>query len=857
MAALGSFVLGVGLLQWLPMLPGVAMLVLVALLAVAAAVVAQRMYPNAANAAVAANAADARARVRALLCLAALLAGFAYAGGRADVRLTEELAFADEGRDFTVTGVVASLPVRLDRGVRFEFDIERVDSKQADIKQVDIEPVDGPVDRDSTLPARVLLGWYATGEVVRPGERWRFTIRLRRPHGAINPAGFDIEAWMLERNLRASGYVRDGRASQVPERLESMVWRPFYAVERARAWLRDRLIISLGSARHGGVLLALVIGDQRAISEPDWTLFNRTGIAHLVSISGLHVTMLAALAAGVTGALWRRSPRALAWWPVQSAALLAGALTALAYALLAGWGVPAQRTVIMLATVAIAWSMRARFGPGTALAAAAAMVCLIDPWAVTAAGFWLSFGAVASIFWVMHGRVPQQRAAGGGWSWRAIAVAAARVQLAVTLALIPATVMLFQQLSVVSPLANLLAIPLVSWIVTPLALLGAMFAALPAPLSALAAGLLGLANGVFSILWTVLEAMASAPWAALAVAAPPWPLAALALAGVAWLLAPRGWPLRWIGLVALLPLFVWPVARPQAGELWLTALDVGQGSAVVIETRAQTWLYDAGPRYSSDTDAGQRVILPYLRARGITVLDGMIVSHLDSDHSGGAASVLAGVAVGRVLSSVAPGSPVLAGARAHERCVAGQIIVAGDLVMRMLHPDAADYAQPRSTNAMSCVVEVRIGGTSALLTGDVPAAEEAAMLARGTLTTMTWIAVPHHGSRSSSSEALLQAVQPAWAAVQSGYRNRFGHPDSNVLARYQRHGVTVERTDRSGALQWRFRADGSVQLLRWRSVARRYWHDRPEGLHERSGHEAAPTGDDATDEAPRDPFIGG
>ncbi len=819
MAALISFVVGVGLLQWTPTLPAGVLLPALTLLAGALALAAARV----------------RSRTLALVLVSSslLLLGFAYAGGRASLRLADELALADEGRDLIVTGVVASLPVRLDRGVRFEFDIEQVDG-------------------EVRLPERVLLGWYAAGEPVQPGERWRFSVRLRRPHGAINPAGFDFEAWMLERKLRATGHVRVGRSSPAPTRLDSMVWDPMYAVERARAWLRDRLLAQLGDQRYGGVLLALVIGDQRAIAESDWALFNRTGIAHLVSISGLHVTMLAALAAGLVGAVWRRSPRALARLPVQTAALTAGALTALGYALLAGWGVPAQRTVIMLAAVALAWSARTQLGPGTALAAAAALVCLVDPWAVTAAGFWLSFGAVAAIFWVMQGRAPSAEP-----SLRSTLAIAARVQLAVTLALIPATVLLFQQLSVVSPLANAVAIPLVSWVVTPLALLGAVFAALPSPVDAIAPGPLALANGVFTMLATLLATLASTPWSALAVAAPPWPLALLALAGVAWMLAPPGWPLRWIGVAGLLPMFVWPVERPRAGDLWLTALDVGQGSALVLETRNQTWLYDAGPRYSSDTDAGQRVILPYLRWRGIDSLDGMIISHLDSDHSGGAASVLAGTSVARVLSSVSPGNAALAGARNPEPCVAGQTIRAGELVLKMLHPDANDYAQPRSTNAMSCVVAARSGTASVLLTGDIPAAEEAAMLKREPLAPLTWMAVPHHGSRSSSSEALLDAAQPRWAVVQSGYRNRFGHPDAQVVARYQRHGIDLERTDRGGALQWRFQADGGFQLLRWRSLAQRYWHDRQDGGLNGSNQGSAPAGDDATDDVPRDPFIGG
>jgi competence protein ComEC len=631
-APLAAFVLGVCALQRLAELPALPTLFIAAIGGAVLILLGARSRSK-------------RMATITLMCSGALLAGFAYAGARAHARLADFLPFADEGRDVIVTGVVSSLLVKLERGVRFEFDVESHEDHVA-------------------VPRRLLLGWYAAGEPVRPGERWRFEVRLRRPHGAMNPGGFDFEAWMLERNLRASGYVRT-TATRPPQRLQSMVWSPGVAVERARAWLRDRLVPHLQSERYGGVVLALVLGDQRAITDADWSLFNRTGITHLVSISGLHITMIAALAGGIAAAFWRRMPWLLRRAPVQTAAIVAGVTAALLYALLAGWGIPAQRTVLMLVCVAAAWTARARVTPGVALALAAAAVCVFDPWAVTAAGFWLSFGAVAAIIWVVQGRPRRD----GSLALNAAATAA-HVQIAVTLALVPATVVLFQQISVVAPLANAISIPLVSWIVTPLALVGAGIAALPDAVWPLASFFLGIASSVFAGLAAVLVAVSAPGWAAVAVPAPPGWVTAFALAGVAWLLAPPGWPVRSLGAVALVPLFVWPVERPLAGGLWITALDVGQGSAVVLETREHAWLYDTGPRYSQDSDAGERVVLPFLRSRGIQSLDGVVVSHLDLDHSGGAASVLRGIDVRRWVSSVAPGQSALGGADV-ERCVSG------------------------------------------------------------------------------------------------------------------------------------------------------------------------------------------
>src|SRR5512134_294082 len=434
LSALVAFVAGVCVLQLQAALPSPVQIALLIAVALPVAIGAAAWK-------------DARPvlRLGALLAACGVL-GFAYAATQSTLRIGAELSFADEGRDLAVIGVVANLPARAERGVRFEFDIERV------------------LTPDVRVPRRLLLGWYNGTFEVQPGQRWSFSVRLRRPHGAMNPGGFDLEAWMLERNLRATGYVRSGPRDPSPDRLDSMVWRPGYVVERARSMLRERLQSSVADKRHGGVLLALVLGDQRAIGDEDWTLFNRTGIAHLVSISGLHITMIASLAGLVVGALWRRIPVLLVRSTAQTAGIVAGLIFALLYALLAGWGIPAQRTVLMLATVAAAWLTGSRIGLATALAFAAALVCLIDPWAVLAPGFWLSFGAVAAIVWVVQGRpaAPNHR-------WKHGMLTAARVQIAVTLALVPASIVLFLQLSVVSPLANAIAIPIVSWAVTPLA----------------------------------------------------------------------------------------------------------------------------------------------------------------------------------------------------------------------------------------------------------------------------------------------------------------------------------------------------------------------------------------------------
>jgi competence protein ComEC len=801
-----------------------------------------------------------RASICAALCVAAALLGFVHAALFAHLRLADELRFEDEGRDVRIVGTVASLPASLQRGVRFEFAVESLATGGS--------AADQRTDAASGVhvPARVALSWYGDDVRVRPAQRWEFTVRLRRPHGNFNPGGFDIEAWMLERGVRASGVVRvDARSGALPRKLDELVAHPLLLVDRARDGLRDALRRHLqepadgkgegaGPFRYAGVLIALVLGDQRAIRESDWLLFNRTGIAHLVSISGLHITMIAGLAAVAVGALWRRSPKLLSLAAAQSAAAIGAVIAALLYCLLAGWGVPAQRTFLMLLTVAAALWLRIGTRPMVTLTIAAFVVCVIDPWAVLAPGFWLSFGAVAAIFAAMHGRTAIEQAA--KTIWRRLREAA-HVQIAVTIALVPLTIALFQQVSLISPLANAIAIPVVSLVVTPLALLAAAFVALPEPLGAIAVPLLAIAHWLFALLAQGLELAAALPAATVTLAAPPAWTVVLACAGVAWLLMPKGWPQRWLGALWLLPALAWPVVRPPSGEAWITALDVGQGMAVLVETPTHALLYDTGPRFSTAADAGGRVIAPYLRARGIDRLDWLVVSHLDSDHSGGAASLLQSVPIASVLTSIEPAHPAVAGPAQVHRCVDGQAYALGALQVRVLHPESADYARPqRETNARSCVLELRWGAHRVLLTGDLPAAEEARLTARYPELAQppsTLISVPHHGSRHSSSAAFVAGTQPRWALVQAGYRNRFGHPDAGVIARYQSAGAEVARTDHLGALSWRLHEGGGVQVSAARVSAARYWHNRPAVVSALPPATAAETADPDGREAPRLP----
>ena len=764
-----------------------------------------------------------------LTMLATAALAFALTAARAQLRLDDVLPAALEGKDLVLTGQVVSLPRETMAGTRFVFEV--------DSALLNGQPV--------RVPSLVSLGWYrgfdedallgGPPQTVKAGQRWRLTARLRQPHGALNPHGFDLELWLFEQGIRAGGTVRttpSARADLLPE--DGSV-----PVQRLRQRWRDAIALRVADPAAAGVLAALAVGDQAAIERADWDVFRVTGVAHLMSISGLHVTMFAWLAGALVGALWRLHPRAPLWLPVPQAARWGGLLAAAAYAAIAGWGVPAQRTVWMLAALVLVRACGLRWPLWAVLLAAAVVVALLDPWALLQPGFWLSFMAVG----LLASSEPVQRADIAATAQHRLLAPLQRVRQALaqglhtqavaTVGLAPLSMVFFQQLSVVGFAANLVAIPVVTLLVTPLALLGLLVP----PLWAVAAWLV---QALMQLL-QFLSALPGAVWTA--AAAPGWAVACGLVAAVL-AIAPLPWRLRWLALPLMLPLLAPPVARPAAGQFELVAADIGQGTAVLVRTRHHLLLYDTGPQYSRDSDAGVRVLLPLLRARGENELQLLMLSHRDADHVGGAASLLAGLPVRALSSSLESSHALLAQAASkgvpHTPCSAGQHWQWDGVRFDVLHPQPADLALGESRslkpNALSCVLRVSAAAQagaqerSVLLTGDIEAVQEAALVAAHAGTTALrsqLLLVPHHGSRTSSTAAFLDAVQPRLAVVQAAYRSRFGHPAPDVLARYETRGITVLRSDRCGALSWSSAAASSASQCQ-READRRYWH-HPDG----------------------------
>ncbi len=756
-----------------------------------------------------------------LAALAFGLLGAGMSGLRGLAYHQDDLEPALEGRDVRVTGVVASLPQPNASGLRFRLALESA-------------TLDGQRVR---LPPRVDVAWYgglhfgapalardtpsAAGSEpadVRAGERWEMTLRLKAPHGSLNPHGFDYELWLWEQGVQAIGYVRTGARDGAPRRL-AQTWHSPVAL--ARQSVRERIFRQVDDRQCAGLVAALVVGDQAAIDRADWDVFRATGVAHLVSISGLHITMFAWGAMGVVGRLWRRSGRLCRALPAPSAALLGGVGLATAYAMFSGWGVPAQRTCLMLATVALLRMAGARWPWPVVWMGACALVVAYDPWALLQSGFWLSFVAVGILFASNSGALSVD-------STRANAIfrymiRGLREQWTITLALTPLTLVLFGQVSLVGLAANVLAIPWVTLVITPLALLGV---AVPLAWDAAAAAMGGL--------WAYLQWLAAWPWAAVAVAVPPTWAAVAGVLGGAVLVVPWPWSLRVLGLPLVLPVLLWRAPLPPAGHFELLAADVGQGTSVLVRTAHHALLYDAGPRYSLESDAGHRVLVPLLQALH-TRLDTVLLSHRDSDHVGGAGAVLAMQPQAALLSSLEDDNPLLFRRKA-TRCVAGQHWDWDGVRFDILHPLEADYAVPARPNALSCVLRIANGTQTALLVGDIEQAQEARLVAQpgratdeavangANLLRSDWLLLPHHGSKTSSSAQFLDAVAPRVAVAQTGYRNRFGHPAPPVLERLQARGITLVDSPHCGAYTWQSWQPQEGACTRVQAL--RYWHHR-------------------------------
>lgn len=717
----------------------------------------------------------------ACLCLAGLAAlsrhwllvifllAVSWSGWQAHQQRNDWLDASHQGQDLTITGTISSLVNREQQRLRFVFSPDHHNTSEE-------------------YPETLRLSWYYPPETTpRSGERWQLQVRLKKPLGMVNPAGFDYERWLFQNHIGATGYIRTSPQNQ---RLQPA---PSFAINPLRARLLEGISQALTEHPQKSLVAGLSVGMRDWISPQQWDTLRLTGTSHLLAISGLHIGLAALLGFWLVRGLWSVNSRCLLLLDARRAGAIGAILVALFYALLAGLSIPSQRALIMVTVAMTLLLLRRHCLLRDALALALIIVLLIDPLAVLSAGFWLSFAAVGWIIYLTQGRYPTPR-----WRW-------AFIHVFIALGLTPLLLLFFGESSMVAPLANLVAVPVVSLLIVPLCLLS-MALLLWWPEAA--EFFLAVSAWVLNKLWLWLDWLGSLPVASLNLTASPLILLIAAFLGITLLMSPRHFPAKHLSVVLILPLFLCQPEQPQSNRFWLTVLDVGQGLAAVVETRKHTLVFDTGPRFSDSFDTGKAAVVPYLQARQTDDLDMLIISHGDNDHIGGAQSLLASYQAKTLLTSV---PDELDGAKA---CKQGQHWQWDGVRFEILHPGEALLP---GRNDASCVLLIDDGTNRVLLTGDIEKPAEKALLAKPEMLDADIMTAPHHGSKTSSTTEFIRAVSPQTVIIPAGYRNRYRFPASEVTKRYRKADSQILVTGETGAVLFRPEDSGRLRHRSLRS----------------------------------------
>jgi len=692
-----------------------------------------------------------------------------------------QLPLAVDSQTITVTGQIVSIPQNSSQRSRFDFLIDAVDDIPTDWR------------------GKVRLSWYYPKQPLQAGQRWRMKIKLKPAHGFANPGGFDYETWLFRQSISATGYVRDVSSADLLGQATTL--------HQLRQSLSESIRQALPDSRHSALLIALATGDKQYIEARQWQVMTRTGTVHLMAISGLHIGLIYGLFFWLGRMLWRLSSRLCLLRPAQDVAVVTGLIAAIGYAAMAGFSIPTQRALIMLMVVATALLSRRMTSPLDVLQLALLIVLLLDPLAILSVGFWLSFAAVAVILLTLDRSQEDSHKP----AWYSLL----KIQWVIALGLLPLTSLFFYQVSVVAPVTNLLAVPWVGLLVVPLVLTGVILLFI-SPL--LGQWVLSLADGLMDLLWRVLLPASDSPYAVIHPADPSIWVLSIAFVGIALVLFHRVTLYRLAGLLLLAPLFLASASPVERDEFQVDFLDVGQGLAVVVRTAEHTLLYDTAYSNDSGFDVGQRVILPYLRHEGISVLNHVVLSHDDRDHVGGYAGIRRVVQVGQL--SVMPGSRYLSAQAT--ACKAGDKWRWDGVEFSILHPQVNAVGKD---NDQSCVLKISGHGGSVLLTGDIEKmVEQQLVLSNPEQLPADILLAPHHGSATSSSSGFIDHVKPKEVVYSAGFRNRFGFPKAVVAARYEQAGVMQWNTADSGMIRYRF--DGqtpSWQRWTYRHKKQRFW----------------------------------
>lgn len=691
-----------------------------------------------------------------------------------------------ESKKILITGYISSIPVYKSHYISFEFKTNTINNNKVSTK--------------------LRLNWYNNAQKkLNAGDKWQLLVRLKRPHGTANPGGFDLEKHLLVHHIRATGYVVNNELNKI---LNARLNAGWYRCPLTK--LRQHLLIKMESILRfdelAPIIIALITGSEHTITKTQWEVMRNTGTSYLVAISGLHIGLVAAIVLVAVQFLWRRSKKLPLILPAREAGIIAGLFVGFIYGAISGFSIPTQRALIMLVTFSLATLMRRNTGSWNAWLWSLFLVLIIDPLAELTIGFWLSFSAVAAIIYASGFRIYNNKLGHLARFWR--------MQLIVTIALLPLTLLFFQQVSLTTFVANFIAMPGVCLIVVPISLLGAICLLF----SNYAGGLiLYFGSKLLHLVWwwlTLVSNFSYGSWYHPIYNS--WILISASI-GVILLFAPRGFPAKYFGIIWFLPLFFYAPAKPKTNEVWFTLLDVGQGLAAVVQTANHILLYDTGPKFF-DNDVGATIIIPYLRIKGMTHIDTMVISHGDLDHSGGADSIIKALKVKNILTSVPDKF-------SHScMCIAGQSWNWDGVDFQVLSP-------PKDTqltgNEASCVLKISQGTKSILLVGDIErAAEELLINNYATGLKSAILVAPHHGSATSSTQGLVDFVDPKYVLFPVGYKNRFHFPNRKTVIKYAEIGAILLDTAQEGAITFKFddKSDILPPPISYRKQKRHFWN---------------------------------
>jgi competence protein ComEC len=695
------------------------------------------------------------------------------------IQKQSQLIAEEEGKTVIVTGYIASIPQSSLAGTTFLFSIQEKNQQK--------------------WHGLVKLSWHNLNLPLQAGEQWQLYVKLKKPYGTMNPYGYDFERWVQQAGIKAIGYVVPQMQNQ---RLSIASFH--YPLVRVRQYLQKKISQHMPKSETSAWIMALCIGERTGIPASSWTVLRNTGTNHLMAIAGLHIGLMAALAHYLISWLWRRIPCLCLWLPAANAGGIAALMMALTYSAMAGFSLPTQRACIMLSVFLVTILFKRNIGSWHAWCFALLIVLLLNPLSVLEQSFWLSFGSVALIIYGVGGRL---HATGLWWQW-------GRIQWVIAVGLIPLSLVLFNQCSLISFVANAIAIPWVGFLVVPLCLLGCFCLAFS---QGLAGFILYCADKVLALMWAVLTWLSNLPHVVWYQSVPSVWLWLMLFASAILLLLPQGAPGRYLACLGVLPIFLYKPAGPAFGDAWLTLLDVGQGLSAVVQTQHHVLVFDAGPAVMGGIDMGESVVTPFLHSIAINKLDMLVISHADNDHIGGAKAILNQFPALSIQTST---PSLLTNAN---YCLKGNSWFWDGVDFNFLHPGLSELGLG---NDSSCVLRITAHDKNVLLTGDIEKQAEKTLLNHLSQQLAADILIaPHHGSKTSAVKNFVYAIHPRYVLYAVGYRNRYHFPHASVLKIYDEINAVSYQTDKTGAIQFKLTSQETLTPSLYRLEHKHYWNN--------------------------------